>query len=586
METPGAGDVGQEDPVAEVVHLGVATPPVPGRSAGERFRPLVARPLCTAGACVRWRVCCARRAPAETGIIPAMSAPTASRRPFTQWIERVGHKIPDPVLLFAGMYVLTFLAATVLGDHTFSTPGQAGAMIVQSIKPVYEVEHVRWIFNNALVQNWLAFGGGVLGVILVVTIAIGVAEHAGLLGALIKKAARHVPMGWMPLLLVFMGIMSSLATDAGYLILVPLAGLLYAALKQNPLIGMAAAFAGVSAGFSANLIPATPPDVIVGLNARIFAEAQGVPFADASGRALNPATMNYFFMIASTFLLATVGAWVTRRFVAPRLAAQTFTVPPELDLGEFELSPAERRGLRFTIVGALVALLVIGAFAFGPLRPYNDAQGTRVLPFLNNIILMISLFFVIVGMTFGFASARFRRLSDVVAAMTKQMNTAGYILVLTFFSYNFLALLSYSGVGAYITYLGAQGLLALGVAEYPVLLLIGFVFTTACINLFVGGLTSKWLLLGPIFVPMLYQVNPQMTPDLVAAAYRVGDSSTNIVTPMMAYAGIVLAFMRRYRADLSLGDMMIMMVPYSIWFILSWSVLLTSFFLFGLPLGF
>ncbi len=510
----------------------------------------------------------------------------APRRSFTTWVESVGHKIPDPVLLFAGMYVLTFLAACALGGFTFETPGQAGTAVAQLIKPVYQGEHVRWIFNNALVQNWLAFGGGVLGVILVVTIAIGVAEHAGLLGALIKKAGRHVPLKWMPLLLVFMGIMSSIATDAGYLILVPLAGLLYAALKQNPLIGMAAAFAGVSAGFSANLIPATPPDVIVGMNARIFAEAQGVPFADANGNPLNPATMNYFFMAASTLLLSVVGAWVTWRFVAPRLSRQPFTVPADLNLGEFELSDGERRGLRFTIGGVVLAIMLIAYFAFGPLRAYDNAQGVRVLPFVNNIILMISLFFVVVGMTFGFASGRFRKLGDVVAAMTKQMNTAGYILVLTFFSYNFLALLSYSGLGAFITYLGAQGLLGLGVAEYPVLLLLGFVLTTSIINLFVGGLNSKWLLLGPIFVPMLYQVNPQMTPDVIAAAYRVADSSTNIITPMMSYAGIVLAFMRRYRADLSLGDMLLMMMPYSICFLFVWSLLLLGFFQLGLPLGF
>jgi aminobenzoyl-glutamate transport protein len=515
-----------------------------------------------------------------------MTSRPAHRRDFTSWVERVGHKIPDPVLLFAGLWVLTFVTASLLGGLEFETPGAAGSTVAQSIKPVFHAEHVRWILDNALVRNWLAFGNGVLGVILVVTLAIGVAEHAGLLGALIKKAARRVPLAWMPLLLVFLGIMSSLATDAGYLILVPLAGLLYAALGQNPLIGMAAAFAGVSAGFSANLIPATPPDVIVGMNARVFAEAQQVPFVDGRGHALNPATMNYFFMVASTLVLATVGAWVTRRFVAPRLARQPYQVPADLDLGEFEPTAGERRGLRAAAAGAVVGALVLAAFAFGPLRSFDDEQGQRVMPFVNNIILMISLFFVIVGVAFGFASGRFTRAGDVVAAMTRQMNTTGYIVVLTFFSYNFLALLSYSGLGAYITYLGAQGLLGLGIADSPVLLLLGFVLTTATINLFVGGLNSKWLLLGPIFVPMLYHVNPQMTPDLVAAAYRVADSSTNIITPMMSYAGIVLAFMRRYRADLSLGDMILMMFPYSACFLAAWSVLLVGFFVLGLPLGF
>lgn len=500
-------------------------------------------------------------------------------------IERIARAIPDPVLLFIGFYVVALVAAALLGGTTFATLGPNGP-VEQSVKPMLATEHLRWIFDNALLANWLGFGSGVLGVILVVTLAIGVAEHAGLLGALIKKAGRQVPMHWMPLLLVLLGILSSLATDAGYLVLIPLAGLLYAALGQNPLIGMAAAFAGVSAGFSANLIPATPPDVIVGLNAKTFAEAQGVPFATADGTPLNAATMNYFFMVASTFLLAIVGAFVTKRFVAPKLAAQPWTKPSDVGFGEFTLSDGERRGLRAAAWMTPVALAVIAAFATGPLASFTGPDGREVHPFLNNVILLISFFFVAVGMAFGFASGRFRGLGDVVEAMTKQANTTGYILVLTFFSYNVLGLLSYSGLGAYITYLGAQGLLGLGLADNPVLLLIGFVVTTALINLVVGGLTSKWLLLGPIFVPMLYQVNPQMTPDLVAAAYRVADSSTNIVTPMMAYAGIVLAFMRRYRPELTIGDMMLMMVPYSLCFMVAWTLLLLAFFVFGIPLGF
>jgi aminobenzoyl-glutamate transport protein len=170
--------------------------------------------------------------------------------------------------------------------------------------------------------------------------------------------------------------------------------------------------------------------------------------------------------------------------------------------------------------------------------------------------------------------------------MVAQMNTMGYVLVLTFFCYNFLGLLGYSGLGTYITYLGASFLTSLGLQEFPILLIIGFIFTTAVINLVVGGLTSKWMLLGPIFIPMLYQVNPQMTPDLVAAAFRVADSSTNIITPMMTYAGVILAFMRKYKSDLTFGDLIIMMVPYSVAFMLVWTALLIGFFAFGVPLGF
>lgn len=516
-----------------------------------------------------------------------MSDETANRgSAFGAFVERVGRRIPDPVVIFMSLYPITLITAILMGGHAFETIGAGGQPVAQAIKPMADAQHVRWIFDNALVTNWLAFGNGVLGVILVVTLAVGIAEHAGLLGALIKAAGARIPKAFLPLLLVFLGIMSSLATDAGYLILIPLAGLLYAALGQHPVIGMAAAFAGVSAGFSANLIPATPPDVIVGMNAKVFAESQGVPFQTAAGTALNAATMNYFFMVASTVLLCVLGAFVTRRFVIPRYADRPFSLPTGIDFGEFALSAAERRGLKWSAVGLVLALAIVYGLATGPLAKFIDANGREVVPFLNNIILLISIVFVVTGACFGFASGKFKGIGDLVQAMVKQMNTIGYILVLTFFSYNFLGLLSYSGLGAYITYLGATALQAAGLQSMPVLLLVGFVLTTATINLFIGGLTSKWMLLGPIFIPMLYFVNPAMTPDVVAAAYRVADSSTNIITPMMSYAGIVLAFMRRYAPEFGFGDMILTMLPYSITFLIGWTLLLVAFFGLGLPLGF
>ncbi len=502
------------------------------------------------------------------------------------FIERWARRIPDPVLLFIAFYVIAFATSLLLGGHSFESMGAGGEMQAYSIRSMAEAEQVRWIFDNALLTNWLGFGGGVLGVILVVILAIGIAEQSGLLSALIKRLALMVPQALLPLLLVLLGILSSLATDAGYLILIPLAGMLYAGLGRNPLIGMAAAFAGVSAGFSANLVPGTPIDVIVGVNAQAFAEAQGVPFAAADGRPLQAATMHYWFMATSTFVLAITGALVTRWFVQPRLEQQPFVVPADLGLGEFALSAAERRGLVGAGIGLLLAAAIIAGLILGPLAPFEDSGGRRVVPYMNNVILLISLAFATVGLGFGIGAGSFRRPQDVVDAMVKQMNTLGYILVLTFFAYNFLGLLTYSGLGAWITYLGGQALLALSLDESPVLLLIGFILATATVNLFIGGLTSKWMLLGPIFVPMLYFVSPTMTPDVVSAAYRVADSSTNVISPMMMYAGIILAFMRRYRPELSFGEMLLMMVPYSLAFLLVWTALLVGFFVLGIPLGF
>lgn len=504
---------------------------------------------------------------------------------FGQFVERAGRKIPDPVIIFMAFYPIAFLVTVIMGGHSFESMGAGGEPVTYQILPMYESEHVRWIFNNALLQNWLGFGGGVLGVILVVMLAVGVAEYSGLFGALIKKVGRWLPQRWLPLLLMFLGIMSSITTDAGYLVLIPLAGLLYAGLGRNPLIGMAVAFAGVSAGFSANLFPG-PVDAIIGLNAQIFAESQGVPFTTADGTPLRPATMNYIFIATSVFVLSFVGFWVTRRFVEPRLNRESFEIPADIEPGEFEVSEAERRGLRASLIGVVVALLVIAGLAFGPLASFQTEDGVTVEPWMDNIILLLSIFFVIVGLFFGYASGKFRALADVVKAMVGQMNTMGYILVLTFFCYNFLGLLSYSGLGSYITYLGAEGLMALGLQRFPVLLLIGFILTTAIINIFIGGLTSKWMLLGPIFVPMLYFVNPAMTPDLVAAAFRVADSSTNIITPMMTYAGVILAFMRKYRPGMNFGEMLLIMLPYSIAFLLVWTALLVGFFTLGIPLGF
>lgn len=501
-------------------------------------------------------------------------------------IERIGKKIPDPVIIFMWLLLFGFLLTIFIGGLTFETLGASGEPIVHTIKDMSETQNVIWIFDNAILANWMGFGNGVLGVILIVMLGVGVAENSGLLTTVIKRMGISLNQNYLIPALIFLGIMSSIATDAGYLILIPLAGLLYAGLGKNPLIGMAATFAGVSAGFSANLIPGTPIDVIIGLNAKVFAEAQGVPFETADGKALTPATMHYYFIFLSTFMLVALGSWVTKRFVAPRLENMAYQVPDDIATSDFSVTPEEQRGLRASFWGLLVALGIIAALSLGPLAPYTNEAGQTVKPFLNNVIILITLVFTIVGIAFGYASGKFKSMMDVVQAMVAQMNTMGYVLVLTFFCYNFLGLLGYSGLGTYITYLGASFLTSLGLQEFPILLIIGFIFTTAVINLVVGGLTSKWMLLGPIFIPMLYQVNPQMTPDLVAAAFRVADSSTNIITPMMTYAGVILAFMRKYKSDLTFGDLIIMMVPYSVAFMLVWTALLIGFFAFGVPLGF
>lgn len=501
------------------------------------------------------------------------------------FIEKVGKNIPDPVIIFVGLFIITMIATIFMGGMQFETLSGDGSTIVYEIKNMFSAENFRWIFDNALLTNWLAYGGGVLGTILIVMLGVGLAEESGLLTTCIKKVGLKVSDKFLPVVLVFLGIMSSIATDAGYIILIPLAGLLYLGLKKNPLIGMASAFAGVSAGFSANLIPGTPIDVIVGNNAKIFAESQGVPFETAAGQAINPATMHYIFIVASTVMLSVVGYFVTAKIIKPKLEKETYIVPEGMDLGDFKVSEEENNALKWSGLGLLIALAIVVLLAFGPLSKYINEAGKTVNPLMDNIILIITFVFFVPAVFYGFKVKKFNSAMDVVKGMSKQMSSMGYVLVLTFFCYNFLALLSYSNIGTYITYLGASGLEALGLSEYPILLLFGFIIVTAIINLFVGGLTSKWMLLGPIFIPMLYQVNNSLTPDMVAAAYRVADSSTNVISPLMSYAGIILVYMKKYKPEYTLGDMIKLMFPYSIAFLIAWTILLILFFTFGIPLG-
>lgn len=515
---------------------------------------------------------------------------TEKKRQKKSLIETIGRKIPDPTIIFMMLFAITMVLTYFLGGKEFSTIAQDGSTITYQIKNMFEAENMRWIFDNALLKNWLSYGGGVLGTILIVMLGVGLAEESGLLSALIKKVGLKVSDKYLPFVLVFLGIMSSIATDAGYVILVPLAGLLYAGLKKNPLIGMAAAFAGVSAGFSANLIPATPIDIILGTNAQAFAQAQGIPFITAAGKPITPATMHYIFVVVSTFALAIIGGFVTIKFTKPKLEKQDYVIPADMNLDEFTVKPEENKALKWAGVGLLIAMAVAAILAFGPLSPYeviDEASGSvkTVTPFMDNIILIITFIFFVAGVFYGYKVGKFNKLDDVVKAMSKSMSSMGSILVLTFFSYNFLALLSESQLGTYLTYLGATALQNMGLADYPILLLIGFILVTAFINLFVGGMTSKWMLLGPIFIPMLYNVNNAMTPDLVAAAYRVADSSTNIITPLMSYAGLILVFMRKYKPEYSVGDLVGLMFPYSISFLLIWSTILIGFFTFGIPLG-
>ena len=497
------------------------------------------------------------------------------------WLERFAAKVPDPVVLFILMFAGLFIATMFIGGTTFALPGVdpatgAATEIKHTVLDMSKAANLQWIFDNAIVGNYLAYAHGLIGILVVAMLGIGTAEGSGLFSVLLKLAGSKVNERVLPYIIVFAGILSNVAADAGYVVLIPLAAALYCAMGRNPLIGVAASFAGVSAGFGANIIPATTTDLLIGLPTKDFALSQGVPWVSRLGAPLNEATMDYFYTCSLVFVFTFLGGWITNRFIAPKLEKLSWKVPEEMAGEKFAVSREEVRDLKWAALGLVAAACVILPLALGPLKGH----------FARNVILFVSFAFFMAGLFYGVKRGKYRAAQDVVAAMTKQVKDLGYMFVLTFFCFNFLAMLTYSGVGAYITYGGVRAILALKLESSPVLLLVAFILMGSFVNLFVASLSAKWLMLGPIFIPMLYHVNPSLTPEVVCAAYRTADPCTNIITPVMTYAGIILLYCRRYRPQFTIGDLALMMTPYAGVFLCVATALLLVWFKIGLPFGF
>lgn len=495
--------------------------------------------------------------------------------------ERIASKIPDPVMLFIGMYVILFVCTIFMGGMKFSLPGvdpetKQAVQVVREIKNMASVSNIHWIFDNAIINNWLAFAKGLIGILLVAMMGIGIAEGSGLFTVLLKLAGRHVNEKLLPYVIVFAGVLSNIASDAGYVVLIPLAAALYCAIGKNPLIGVAASFAGVSAGFGANLIPVTTSDILVGVPTKEFAVSQGVPWLSYLGVELHETTMDYFYTCSLVFVFTLLGGWITNRFIAPKFSSLKWVVPEGEAAGDFDVPRKDIRDLRWALAGFIMALGIAAFFAFGPLKEH----------FAHNVVIFVSLAFALTGLFYGIKRGKYRHVPDIVAAMTKAVKDMGYMLVLTFFCFNFLAMLKYSEVGSYLTFAGVKAILAMHLESFPVLLLVAFIVMGSVINLFMASLSAKWMMLGPIFIPMLYHVNNSLTPEVVAAAYRTADPCTNVISPVMTYAGLILLFCRKYRPQFTIGDLMLMMAPYAFVFLGVTTLFMLAWFKLGIPFGF
>jgi aminobenzoyl-glutamate transport protein len=508
-----------------------------------------------------------------------MTSANAAARPRTRLeraldtVERIGNKLPDPALLFILLTALVALLSWRLSSVEFA------AIDPRSGKPVTIVNMLSGVsltgFMSAMVETFVKFHP--LGVVLVAMLGIGVADATGFIKAGLRALLQVTTRTILTPMVIAVGILSHVAVDAGYVLVIPLGAVIYMAAGRHPLAGIAAAFAGVSGGFSATFVPSSLDPLLQGIT-------------QAAAQVIDPSTVlnplnNYFFTSASSVVIIAIGWLLTDKFVEPRLKSTALdtqaTDSPKFDA----LTPVERRALRWSLFALVAGLVVLAASAWpggSPWRaPETGELTVAAAPLMKSIVALIFVLFLIPGIVYGYLAGTVRTHRDVIKAMADSMAGMGYYIVIAFFMAQFIAVFGQSNLGTLLAVEGAQGLRALGL---PLgVTVFGIILLTAVVNLFIGSASAKWALLAPIFVPMLMQLG--ISPDLTQAAYRIGDSSTNIITPLMPYFPLVVVYCQRYIKNTGLGTVIAIMLPYSVVFLVTWTVFLMAWWGFGMPLG-
>ena len=491
---------------------------------------------------------------------------------FLSAIERVGNALPHPATLFAIFALSIVFLSWLLSRIGLNAVNPRDGSLVEPINLI-STGGLHWILEHTI-ENYTGFAP--LGTVLVALLGIGVAEKSGLIGTALRMLVHAAPRHLLTFVIVLAGVMSNIASDVGYVLLVPMGAVIFLSVGRHPIAGLAAAFAGVSGGFSANLLLGTIDPLLAG----ITQEAARIV---EPGYAVTPAC-NYYFMVVSTFAIAAVGTWVTEKVVEPRLGVYSGEVTTAGQAEEIgPLSPTEKRGLAWSLAVSvlLVAVVLAGLLpADGFLR---DPVTGDVLhsPFMHGIVSFIFMGGLLAGLAYGFGAGTFKSDADVVKGMKEAMETLALFLVLVFFAAQFVAYFKYTNIGLILAIKGAEVLKASGLGAIP--LMLAFLALSALLNLAMGSASAKWAFMAPVFVPMFMLLG--YSPELVQGVYRIGDSSTNIISPMMSFFALIVAFLQRYDSKAGIGTVIATMLPYSVAFLAIWTVLLVAWLLIGAPLG-
>ena len=496
-----------------------------------------------------------------------------SSKGFLAGVERVGNALPHPAMIFVIMIAILAVISALAAKSNVTVnyyDAKAEENVELAAVSLLNADGIRYMVNS-VVENFTSFAP--LGTVLVAMLGVGVAEYAGFFDTGLKKLLSNVPSVLLTAAVVFAGIISNIASDAGYVVVVPLGAMIFASAGKHPIAGLAAAFAGVSGGFSANLIFGPTDALLAGITNEALRASKISETVDVTG--------NWYFLIVSTFILTIVGTLVTEKIVIPNLGEYKGSYVHD----DKPITDLEKKALRNSLIAILIFVVIL-ILAMAPqnaiLKEADKNGDVNIQHFLGNgLIFAILLLFLIPGVVYGKTVGKINSSNDLVEAMSQAMKSMSGFLVLAFFAAQFVSFFAYTNLGTVLSVKGAEFLEAIGLTGIPLIIL--FIILSAFINLFIGSASAKWAIMAPIFVPMFFKMG--LSPELTQMAYRIADSSTNIISPLMNYFAMIVIFMQKYDKDRGLGTLISTMLPYSMAFLLLWSVLLIIWMAFGLPLG-
>lgn len=482
-------------------------------------------------------------------------------------VEKIGNALPHPAALF-GIFGLITLIISLIGYY----------LHWQGVNPATgeTIKIINLISRDGLHKILLEMvdsytGFAPLGIVMVAMLGIGIAESSGLIKSSINLLLIKAPKNSITFLVVFTGILSNIASDLGYILVIPLAGVIFHSLGRHPIAGMAAAFAGVSGGFSANLLIGTLDPLLAGLS------TEAAHIIDPEYYVMP--TANYYFMVASTFVIAITGTWVTKVFVEPRLGKYTGDVEQEIIS---DLNAKEKKGLKWSgfVFLLFMVIIVLGLIPDnGVLR--GDDNSILHSPILKGFIAVLFIVAATCGIVYGYVSGSFKKHQDVINGMNSSFKGLVSFLVLVFFASQFVAWFKWSNLGIMIAVKGASFLQTADLGLIPLVIL--FIIISGIINMFMGSSSAKWAIMGPVFIPMFMLLG--YSPELSQAVFRIGDSVTNLISPMMSFFALIIVYFEKYDSKSGIGSLMATMLPYSIAFFIVWTLLMIVWILFGFSLG-